>query len=646
MRRVAAVALGGATPPADEAIIRTLRLNVEQEDDCAVAQQLALALAHVTRGDVATVAALLQMLQENNWKTRRNVAAALGWPAAAGDRFAILDKIKENKKKDNTSVAEMAQRALGKLASGDNNTIASVHRLLDSDDEKTRKIAVDALAGLAKHGDMALTSTFMHLIDTEGNNSVAEAAHAALAKVAHGNQTVIAGYIRRLENENNETRKKAADTLGKLADKGDQAVISALISRVKKEDNGTVADEMGGTLRQLVSEGDTTTIRTLIIMLSEEKGKARQVAANVLGWTVPHGDAGVTQALMSRIEYEDDNLAAEALVQALWKVAHGDWPSISTLIGMLESENCNVRRNVVAALGGLAPFGDQAAIRALMPRIEQEDNSTVADNVVLALGRVARNDPDTIATLIGLLQGESLLQRKAAAAALGWVAPYGHPAVINALMKRIQQEEEAEVSQAVVLALAEVAYGDKSTITTLLRLLEEDKNVKVRRNACGGLGGTGVHADEVITNALMQNVKKENNISVVEWAGWALGKVTYGDNATVATLLSWLIDDNEKMRRNAASALGGAAKKGNDVVIANLMLRIEREDAASVIKAASKALKKIHHSDEKFADALMKWMLDNDKKKRENAVAALSSVGPSSSSTHPCIPGRKYPCSK
>merc|ERR1719401_1213916 len=93
---------------------------------------------------------------------------------------------------------------------------------------------------------------------------------------------------------------------------------------------------------------------------------------------------------------------SETVVQSVWKVAHGDQATLSALVGLLGKTNGSSRRNVVTALGGTALMGDETAISALMPCIEQEENGTsmVADNVVLALGRVARGDQTSIAALI------------------------------------------------------------------------------------------------------------------------------------------------------------------------------------------------------------------------------------------------------
>eukprot|EP00746_Dinoflagellata_sp_MGD_P138179 gnl/MRDRNA2_/MRDRNA2_71884_c0_seq1.p1 gnl/MRDRNA2_/MRDRNA2_71884_c0~~gnl/MRDRNA2_/MRDRNA2_71884_c0_seq1.p1 ORF type:complete len:878 (+),score=184.73 gnl/MRDRNA2_/MRDRNA2_71884_c0_seq1:161-2635(+) len=556
LRRVAAIALGEQAPPGDSNVVGALMHRVETENDIAVINAAVRMLVKMVHGDQATISVLVDFLHEHDWKTRQNVAAALGSYAPQGDRLAIHDLMLRMEKDDEVHLAAIAGRALRFVAHGDQPTITALIGLLEKNNTKTRQVAAKTLGRTAPQGHEAAIRAMIKSIQNE-DPLVAQAAVQSLTRVGRGDQQAIASLTSLLEHDDVDTRRHAADALGMIASKGDMTVIWALLPMIERHNstlhNVTVVEAAGRALRHAADE-DLAAISTLIRFFEKQDNKTRQVAADALGWIAQTANRAVILALMSVVSTEEDLLVVESAVQSLWKVAHGDQETITALLRLLEDSNAIARRNAAAALGGMALPGDPDMIAALLPRIQQEKNYSVANNALLALGRLARYDYDTIEVLMQMLEQKDEMARRNAAVGLGLVANYGNEAVIDALMFRIEREDDAKSAQAAGRAVAELAYGDQAVISSLLHLLEAE-SWEARRNAANALGGAAAFGDQSVIRALMLRVEKEESSSVVETLGQVLWRLDRADKVVRNQLEHLAQNSDMKIRQNAAIAL-------------------------------------------------------------------------------------------
>lgn len=169
--------------------------------------------------------------------------------------------------------------------------------------------------------------------------------------------------------------------------------------------------------------------------------------------------------------------------------------------------------------GGVAPHGDKVVIRALKNCIEREGNTTVAEAIGEALGKIAKSDGAAIADFIGVFENEDPNIRRHAANVLAKLAEKGDQPVIKALTHRIEFDDNHTVVEAAGRSLGLVADGDQATMATLIRLLGCN-NSMTRRTAADALGNGPIVFRKGISR--IRPLKASNNkmctrLSKIRW---------------------------------------------------------------------------------------------------------------------------------
>merc|ERR1711924_440322 len=107
----------------------------------------------------------------------------------------------------------------------------------------------------------------------------------------------------------------------------------------------------------------------------------------------------------------------------------------------------------MGALCEVCPAGHQNAIRALLASIEKEEDgysgyvraisgkATMATGFSIALGKIAHGESATIGVLLHLLENKDWRKRRNAANALAETAVTADPSVIQALVVRLELED-------------------------------------------------------------------------------------------------------------------------------------------------------------------------------------------------------------
>merc|ERR1712048_43783 len=128
-----------------------------------------------------------------------------------GHQSVICKLLARLGKEDDTRVG--LAWTLGKVANGDQATIAALIRLLEEDSWRIKWNAVKALGETSSRGDEAVIYSIVLLIEKETALEVVDVACQALGKVAHGDKDCIAALISLLQKNEWETRRNAAKAL-------------------------------------------------------------------------------------------------------------------------------------------------------------------------------------------------------------------------------------------------------------------------------------------------------------------------------------------------------------------------------------------------------------------------------------------------
>jgi HEAT repeat protein len=236
-------------------------------------------------------------------------------------------------------------------------------------------------------------------------------------------------------------------------------------------------------------------VEPLIAALKDENMEARRYAAEALGRI---GDARAIDPLIAALEY-DDGFNPSSATLAL--VSFGS-SAVDPLITALEHENGGVRMRATQALGMI---GDIRAIPHLIAVLEElgkvytdpmwYETSGIGAEAEEALVKMGGN-PETVESLIGVLQDGDRLERMAAARILGQI---GDRRAVEPLVTALEDEDEW-VRVRAAEALAE--FGDTRAVDTLIAALGHE-HTSVRESAAEGLGKIGdAHAVDALVAAL------------------------------------------------------------------------------------------------------------------------------------------------
>ncbi len=231
-----------------------------------------------------------------------------------------------------------------------------------------------------------------------------------------------------------ETAVSAARVLVKLDNiEAARALVDALCSR----------DEFVVTAvtRSLIGARNTTLLDTLVRALQQGNVRARQAAADALGWMA-------------------------------------DRRSVEVLVAALGDEDSKVRANAVVALGRL---NDRRAVTPLLALIAGSD-PVMKYAAAGILGRLG--DRRATAPLVGLLDDADILIRAAGAEALGSL---GDPRAANPLARALEREWEDRTRMAMMIAL--VRLKDSRALEPLLQVLDRKRGTLEQRPKAAELLG-------------------------------------------------------------------------------------------------------------------------------------------------------------
>jgi len=267
---------------------------------------------------------------------------------------------------------------------------------------------------------------------------------------------------------------------------------------------------------------------------------------------------------------DPDPRAVEALVvRALGDTR--DSRALGPLIGATKDKDRGVAASAVNALGWL---GDAAAVPVLVESLRHEDpvvRTMAAQGLRMLQFRIHGEaaPPGAVDALLAALGDTDPHVRGAAADTLGW---FRDPRAVEPLMAILQADPAAFPRDRAAVALGNLA--DSRAIDPLAAALQ-DEDLRVRRMAALALGRFadesspgGRRAVEALIDALRDGDAQVRG-SV------ALSLARSGDRRAVKPLQALLNDEDEIVRRDAASALSGLHGPGMEAAARGL----DSEDA-------------------------------------------------------------------
>lgn len=311
------------------------------------------------------------------------------------------------------------------------------------------------------------------------------------------------------ESDSPAVRGRAAEALGEVADGGDD-VVDVLVETA-------VDDPEAGVRTAAIDALDTVGVeaigRLFVRLGSVDVEEGEPLPAEVLDEGLAHDAPELRMAAASVIAHEEVEAALPALLDRV-----GD-------------PDPRVRLRVVRALGDI---GDPSAVGSLAPLVEA-DGRALRRELAAALGRIGGER--ALETLDPLLSDPELPVRREAVVALG---NFERCRPVGRLVEQLE-DDEAEIRQAAALA----------TVDLLSNAPAADSH-ELRSEVVEALATT--HGGAVI-EALVELFEESTRASRRRNAAWLLGRTADQESVAVEALVAALDDEDESVRRFAATSL-------------------------------------------------------------------------------------------
>lgn len=297
--------------------------------------------------------------------------------------------------------------------------------------------------------------------------------------------------------------------------------------------------------------------------LLAELDKNETTAVNAI---IVLADRGEKEALEPFRKALADKKSGEGvrLMAALALGRMGDEASVPALRSLLQ-ENRHPDARAAAALA-LARLRATAAAKDLREVAEREDSPKTRSWAILAIGLMGEADPAGASFVVDVAKSKTESDRRAAALAIGLLAP---EAGLAALVKLARDEEDL-VRAAAAAGLSR--YRGKPEAKAALLALQKDKSHEARAAAIGALAALGENeAAEAARKRLGDPQERE---IVRRASARALGTLGGGGQEGLLALAAALGDGDDAVRSTAAVAL---ARAGDKSAVAEIEKRLPLE---------------------------------------------------------------------
>lgn len=494
----------------------------------------------------AAVPELTKLLKDENPKVRGYAAFALGRIGKAA--LPAADALIANAFDKEPLVRRATLRAL---------------RAIDPPQEKTLPLVIKIL----EQGDMSVIIPALHSLAAEGKDAVPRLRNALKHEKAQYWACVVLADI----------GPDAAPAVGEIRDvlksKDPDTRLQALVAL---GDIGKASRPALPAILEVAGSDKFEHVRYAAIYALGKIGTSDTVDAKLEAW-MKSDDPFLR--VVSAWALGRNNLDDKAVVGR----------AVKLIVESFKSDDVDVRR---AAARAMVEFdADPQLVGPLLVQALNDEDDTVVANAIAALaafGPKALDHIDNALANKGLRHYALLL-----VARLGAEAASAVPAIVTALEKATDSEEDIEFTREAHFALSQIGPAGKSAIPQLMKALGSEHD-EVSASASYALGKMGPAAVGAIP--ALQRATSNESLVVRAASVFALWQIQPGNRTRRITaralLLKALDEERPLVRAGAATMLGELGSK--DSAVTNKLAKLRDEDEETLVRqAATEALKKL-----------------------------------------------------
>lgn len=368
--------------------------------------------------------------------------------------------VQRDKSENSNRIQENARKAIRKIGK---SAIGSLVNLLGIQDESVRQAVISAFVAMGKESVAPLSNVIRR------SNNFKERINAAIVLGKLKDPSVVNTLLRMLHSPSPHERAEACIALGEI---GDKQAVADLIKVV--ESNNESPNVKREAARALGRFGDETrTIEPLIKLLKDQDASVRDAAEIALK---EFGESAV-ESLISKLNKEEDPSLRKRIIDLLAALKASK--AIGPLIDALKDKEAHL---TIAAARALSEIGDSQAIEPIFETFERldserkkvwdQDKAKVYESLVAKVFEsLIKASLSDIPSLFKILQDKPSQLRIDTIYALGKA---GDNRAVSSLIAILQEDKELEVRKAAATALGRI--GDPSAIGPLEEVQKEEIN--------------------------------------------------------------------------------------------------------------------------------------------------------------------------
>ena len=568
-------------------------------------------LGRLDQAPEAVVAALVNRLQDDNFKMRRLSAESLGQLGQTSGEVvtALLNALRSAETKIRISVAQ----SLSSLRQASSKVIAALLKGLRDDDPQVRMWAAQSFGQLEEIPEEVVNALIDSLRDTDPD--VRMRAAQSLGRLEQVSGEVIAALLKALHDNDARVRRWAVQSLRQLDQNSDE-VVAALLDAFHDSDPD-VRIQVAQSLGQL-KQAPNKVVSALLQGLHDSDSQVRYWVAKSL--QIEHSSNEVVTALLTDLHDADPDIRVQA-AQSLGRLEQVSGEVIAALLKALHDNDARVRRWAVQSLRRLRNTSDEV-VAALLIALSDTD-SEVRIQAVQSLGQLKQAPVEVVTALLKSLHDADARVRSWTVNSLEQqgLAPSN---VVTALLNTLS-DVDPYVRIQVTQSLTKLRQMSNEVINALLKGLEDD-NSRVRSWTVDSLEELGQRFSEVVTT-LLDSLNSENpgvyiqSAEILERLGLAPDKV-------VKTLLNTLPNNDPQIRESVVVTLGELRQMPDEVVVE--LSKCLRDDSLRVRALAALQLEQMGHVPSEIMDVLLSGLRSNDPEVRLWAANGLEQLGQAS----------------
>ncbi len=295
-------------------------------------------------------------------------------------------------------------------------------------------------------------------------------------------------------------------------------------------------------------------------------------------------------------------------LKAVWAMGQrGDLQYVDDLAAALSDKSKLVQDAAEKALRKIGP----AVAPLLVEHIRRLDIAVNAQRFGMLLSGF--NADSQVESLLGLLRSSNMDSRRYAAVVLGYL---GHPRAVPSLAEALQ--DSSDVAEKAAFALGQIAGSvSNSAVPALIEALDEERDLRVRRNAAWALGEIG--SNEAANTLIHASESRDTSLSIRSLE--SLGKMAYSPAAphiVRAVAEKGPFWDNHRTRLESALV---SIFESSETTLGEYIAHPDADVRLLAVRAAAR-------SPQSFVEELSAAAKKGEYATRKVAIAALGKVGP------------------